>query len=598
MSLCRLAAIALLFALTSAPVRADSAPVDLIEARTAQFCETPKPFDTGSCQWSTVRLPHRWAPDHDGFQWALYRFEWESPPSASLALVAERLALEAQLRVNGTDIVLQSFQSRDDNRFINLRYWPQFIPLGPVSEGNRGEVLRVDVALRGHVDMKNGIGMLALAEQGTAQEIHLRETLVEVYWPLAMAAATGTAGLIGLFCGGAISLAAQLLRVFSVVAILAALRTAMSYVIAPPMSAWMWAGLNHWVLLSISIAVSCGIALYLTGKARQCVVVALLAALGLGMTFAGLPSGRPQFIALELFSVALAIVGIALSIALIRRVIREPDAVGMTLLVGLSVLIIAGVHDLVTHLGPGSQSDRYLQRWTIPLLIILLILMLMRRVLAQRKLETRLAQETGHREELLRNLHDGIGSRLAALAFHSRRHDPTGALGEEIRSLMNELQMIQRAVQAEPSTLIALLADQRHRYAHVGGGGLPLHWDIADDAGNLLLNPIQALATLRILDEAIANAMKHANPSQITIRLQPSGDRCAVLRVSDDGTGSFKAGLRGGLNNMRIRAEQAGFGFGLEQAPNEKSVVLTYCDTVITRSRLQRFRRAGGTRPG
>jgi signal transduction histidine kinase len=589
---------------------AQTAPPAVQKFETTQFCETERAFDDTACHWKTIGLPHRWAPAGTGYRWSLYRIEVAVPAGTDLAVLAERLSLHARIRVNGQD--LETPWPADDSstalRF--LRYWPQIFPIlrdwapdptsGATESAATGQAtipLTIDIALQGHSDIKSGIGLLMIGPLGALQHLHWYETLLEVQLPLALAAASFMAGLFGLLAGGKVPASAHLLRLFSLVALMAAVRTALNYVIAPPMPAAVWAILNHWLLLSISVMTCAGIAVYLTGQSRRCLQAAVIGIVALAWLLVALPAGPLRYRGVEFVTLMLAALGLVLVVLLARRVLQQREPVGMALLAGLCVLILFGLHDLWVHLSADSQSDRYIQRWSTPALIIILILMLTRRVQAQRGLELRLAQETGHREELLRNLHDGIGSRLVALAFHARRQDPSGLLSEEIQNLMNELQMIQRAVRTEPTTLAQLLADQRHLYARVGGGRLPLHWDLAEGPGSLVLHPDQVLATLRIVDEAIANAMKHAQPERIQVILLPgTGPQAAILRIEDDGAGAFRIGSRGGLQNMRIRAQSAGLGLHFDAAPGAKAVVLRYSAPTQGEGLVARLRRAWGRR--
>ena len=65
----------------------------------------------------------------------------------------------------------------------------------------------------------------------------------------------------------------------------------------------------------------------------------------------------------------------------------------------------------------------------------------------------------------------------------------------------------------------------------------------------------------RIAQEALHNALRHANATRIDVVLTADDD-VTVLRVTDDGVGflpaSTVAGRRLGLTSMRQRAEEAG----------------------------------------
>jgi len=93
----------------------------------------------------------------------------------------------------------------------------------------------------------------------------------------------------------------------------------------------------------------------------------------------------------------------------------------------------------------------------------------------------------------------------------------------------------------------------------------------------LRMEPAAELAVLRIAQEGLANAVKHARAA--TVRLGLHGrDGYAELTVSDDGRG-FELGVNGaseglGLRLMRERAEELGGSLSVSASPGEGSVVI------------------------
>jgi len=86
-----------------------------------------------------------------------------------------------------------------------------------------------------------------------------------------------------------------------------------------------------------------------------------------------------------------------------------------------------------------------------------------------------------------------------------------------------------------------------------------------------------AREVLKIANEALANALQHAEASRITIRLDSAGNRLR-LRVTDDGTGfdlaeTVQRSRRLGLGNMRERAEALGGTLTVDTAPGEGTQV-------------------------
>jgi signal transduction histidine kinase len=62
----------------------------------------------------------------------------------------------------------------------------------------------------------------------------------------------------------------------------------------------------------------------------------------------------------------------------------------------------------------------------------------------------------------------------------------------------------------------------------------------------------------RVCQEAVSNAIRHADPATITVAISAS-DSELCLRVSDDGRGIEKGSPRGmGLDNMRQRLSELG----------------------------------------
>lgn len=87
----------------------------------------------------------------------------------------------------------------------------------------------------------------------------------------------------------------------------------------------------------------------------------------------------------------------------------------------------------------------------------------------------------------------------------------------------------------------------------------------------------QEEALLRVAQEALHNALRHAAPRSVEVRLARRGRR-GVLRVSDDGTGFDPVAVRGagrhlGLVSMRDRATGVGGTLTVTSAPGEGTVI-------------------------
>jgi len=91
------------------------------------------------------------------------------------------------------------------------------------------------------------------------------------------------------------------------------------------------------------------------------------------------------------------------------------------------------------------------------------------------------------------------------------------------------------------------------------------------------LPPAQSQVVLRVAQEAMHNALRHAQAQRIELVLAPLGRRGAVLTVADDGIGfdpRDDAALRGlGLQSMRQRADSVGGRVRVESSPGQGTTV-------------------------
>ena len=80
------------------------------------------------------------------------------------------------------------------------------------------------------------------------------------------------------------------------------------------------------------------------------------------------------------------------------------------------------------------------------------------------------------------------------------------------------------------------------------------------------------LNLFRIAQEAVQNAIKHACPDHITLRLATNADHRLHLSVEDDGVG-FDTGTEHpghhGLLNMRLRTDKLGGQWTVTSAPGQ-----------------------------
>ncbi len=191
----------------------------------------------------------------------------------------------------------------------------------------------------------------------------------------------------------------------------------------------------------------------------------------------------------------------------------------------------------------------------------------------------------GERARIARELHDSISQDLFSLQLLAgglRRALPAGS------PLYPRVEEMERTVAGTMHEMQALLLELRP-VALRDAGLLPALEELCAayrdrvsiaveaDLEPVTLGPTAELAVLRVVQEAFANAVKHARPSHIVLRLRDAGGGRILLSISDDGAGfdPARAARRHGmgLDLMRERVAEQGGDLELESAPGEGTTI-------------------------
>jgi two-component system sensor histidine kinase UhpB len=193
-------------------------------------------------------------------------------------------------------------------------------------------------------------------------------------------------------------------------------------------------------------------------------------------------------------------------------------------------------------------------------------------------IQARIEQERG---AIARELHDELGQQVTAiksvgLAIARRACGQDDSIEQSARLVMDCADQIYEGVhqliaRLRPlaldrfglrEALQDLLGDWRVRHPNVELNLTMMHgFDDLDDA--------HSTAVYRIVQEAVTNALRHAQASRIDVSLQTSNDGLMLeLEVADNGSGRlsrFQAEGRYGVLGMRERVQALGGSFALEQ---------------------------------
>jgi signal transduction histidine kinase len=226
------------------------------------------------------------------------------------------------------------------------------------------------------------------------------------------------------------------------------------------------------------------------------------------------------------------------------------------------VLLLRSSDDLKVLAGPPWWSIGNL----VATLIGLLALASVSIFLHSRIENWRLRAVMGERERLAHEMHDTLAQSFAGIGFQLEAvrngipadmrvtHHQLDLASDLVNHSHEEARRSIAILRPEPlqtGNLLAALESCAHKM--VEGGAVQV---VATCNGDLRAMPLRTTDTLyRIGQEAIANAVRHARPTTITISLEYQKNVVHMV-VADDGTGFTQSGnLRGfGLRGMRKRA--------------------------------------------
>jgi signal transduction histidine kinase len=165
------------------------------------------------------------------------------------------------------------------------------------------------------------------------------------------------------------------------------------------------------------------------------------------------------------------------------------------------------------------------------------------------------------RARLARDLHDGLAQDLAYISMQSHRLAERAPMGAALATAADQALAQSRGALAElratDGSLTEAIASRAKTLTERAGVGLELELDERADGG-----PEVRENLLRILSEAISNAVRHGRASMIRVRLTSS--RGLRLSVADDGAG---------LDPERVADGDLHTGFGLVSM-NERAIQL------------------------
>ncbi|WP_338865355.1 sensor histidine kinase [Myxococcus stipitatus] len=170
-------------------------------------------------------------------------------------------------------------------------------------------------------------------------------------------------------------------------------------------------------------------------------------------------------------------------------------------------------------------------------------------------------EREGERLRIARELHDSLGHHLTALSLNleaavytAREPDSLEHLRrarEASRVLMAEVRQSVSALRESPTPLLETLRELAQ-----GAPGLTVHLDVP---GALVLASAEATHSLiRCVQEVLTNTLRHAQATQLWVRITSEADGGVRVLTRDDGQGANAPTPGAGLRGMRERFVRLG----------------------------------------
>jgi signal transduction histidine kinase len=310
---------------------------------------------------------------------------------------------------------------------------------------------------------------------------------------------------------------------------------------------------------------------------------------------------RESFVFLGVPTVGLYLVLLALIVA--QTVLKRQDVASFIFGCAVTIVLTCWIHDLLSMLQIMPDRRIFVTRLSYSAMLVAIGAGLTwrfaralnqvdgfagRMVILVREAEDKLKASFAREEEraraaalalertrLMRDLHDGLGGQLVSIVALSERGNAGAPIGEAARAALKDLRLVIDSMDDIGGDLMLALGSWRERaMAQLRPHDIALDWRALTPQGLPVhpeLRPWHVIQIVRLLDEALTNAVKHADARRITVSIETLADASGVdygrITVEDDGKGFVIASddnavpgqkAARGLRNMRSRAARCG----------------------------------------
>ncbi|MBS0451301.1 MAG: ATP-binding protein [Proteobacteria bacterium] len=573
------------------PAAAQTLPFDRIETVPGQGWDDETPPAGG---WQAITLPDDWSarlPGHDGIVW--YRLSWTEPqdqPLQARDLFLRDLTMAGVVMLNGSEIAHDPQLVEPLSRSWNLpRYWRLDEPL---LRAGRNELL---IRVSGLAAFQPGLGEVLLGTPEAVQPLYANELLMRrsLQW-VSIGITVVMAVLYGMLWAlrrsevtyGWFSLFSALWVLF-----------ALNYLVTSPWpfeTTGAYQRSNHVFMLG-SVAAFYMFALSFCDIRRRwprMLMAVPVAACVLGLILA--PTNLVAEVRATAVLVAL-ITHLAACALLVSHAVLSRRAEAVVLAACLLLSVGIDVHDTLVYMRVLPGNGYYLALSSCATLLGISFALTWRMVQDMRLVEhfnqvlQKRVDEASHRLaegmqrqhdaqleqtrlaerlNLVRDLHDGLGMTINS-HIHALQGEETDSRRDPglwaLREVNDDLRLIiENSAFDDSEDLGERIAPLRHRSMRLlEAAGIECRWQLEGLQG-CRLSSRRALDFLRVLQEALANVVKHSSARQVLVRIAAQRGELQ-LEVQDDGRGFTPEAANNpspvpgmGLASMRSRARRLG----------------------------------------
>jgi signal transduction histidine kinase len=560
-------------------------------------------FPPSDALWQSHRLPMRWSSSggRSGI-WLRYSFPLATPPQEGWSILFGRLATGGTVYLNGkmvADIPLDS-----ERRHVQWRR-PHLVNLPSefLRTGDNHVLLFTSYGTGVHGIGEIDVGPTAELQPEYGGEFFISHTLRWISLLLTCLLAGGFAALWSR------RRSESLFGVLAVVSAFWALRSLDSAFEMIPAEMRLWTRAAFYVGTAAFVALATITMWRQSGKQRSQSEVGLVVLAALGPLLLALAGDTFDLTAGPVWqAVMLGALGVGV-LSLARHALSTSALMLKGIVLALAIALAAAVHDYLVYVGVLPYGSPELLNIATPVLLIALGAALIDRFVRSladvEKTNTELESRIHEREQLLKrnfdrlreserlkasaqerqrimqDMHDGLGSQLLSSLMLVER----GALSNEqvaqiLRESIDDMRLAIDALAAEDSDLLPALGNMRFRMEpRLKVAGMELQWDARGLPEEVDIDPDAVLPVLRIVQEALTNAIKHSRARVVRVTLGVESDGNAQwlsIRITDNGRGLAATGNGSGrgMLNMRNRAGRIGAFLKVETVPGAGTMIL------------------------